>query len=80
MSKYSDPLLDSIATRLDDADPGVRRVAVMDLVDSHEEEAVELLIIALGDEDDMVRMEAAKVIDEFEPRDMIKAERVKLFA
>ncbi|HEY7772783.1 MAG TPA: HEAT repeat domain-containing protein [Marinagarivorans sp.] len=73
MSKYLDPLLDSIATRLIDADPGIRRVAVLDLVDSPEEEAVELLIKALSDDDETVRMEAAKVIDEFDPRDMMDA-------
>ena len=71
MSNYSDPLLNSIANRLDDSDPGIRRVAVLDLVDSLEEEAVELLIKALNDNDASVRMEAAKVIDEFEPRDMM---------
>jgi HEAT repeat protein len=73
MSNYTDPLLSSIETRLDDADVGIRRVAVMDLVDSAEPEAVELLIKALSDEDAAVRMEAAKVIDEFEPVDMMDA-------
>lgn len=64
MSNFTDPLLISIETRLQDADAGIRRVAVMDLVDSPEPEAVELLIIALSDTDENVRMEAAKVIDE----------------
>lgn len=73
MSNYADPLLDSIATRLADPDPGIRRVAVMELVDSPEDEAVELLIKALSDDEESVRMEAAKVIDEFEPRDMMDA-------
>ena len=73
MSNFTDPLLISIETRLNDADVGIRRVAVMDLVDSPEPEAVELLIKALGDEDATVRMEAAKVIDEFEPVDMMDA-------
>ena len=73
MSKYSDPLLDSIFERLQDEDPGIRRVAVMDLVDSPEAEAVELLIQALSDSDELVRLEAAKVIDEFEPLDMMDA-------
>lgn len=71
MPNFTDPLLISIETRLNDADVGIRRVAVMDLVDSPEPEAVELLIKALGDEDATVRMEAAKVIDEFEPVDMM---------
>jgi HEAT repeat protein len=73
MSNFSDPLLASIASRVDDADPGIRRVAVMDLVDSPEAEAVELLIRALSDTDETVRMEAAKVIDEFEPRDIMES-------
>ena len=73
MSNYTDPLLSSIEARLEDADVGIRRVAVMDLVDSSEPEAVELLIKALSDEDAAVRMEAAKVIDEFEPVDMMDA-------
>ncbi|MGB0450121.1 MAG: HEAT repeat domain-containing protein [Porticoccaceae bacterium] len=66
MSNFTDPLLISIEQRLQDEDPGIRRVAVMDLVDSPEPEAVELLIAALSDTDENVRMEAAKVIDEFE--------------
>lgn len=73
MSNYADPLLASIADRLAESDPGIRRVAVMELVDSPEDEAVELLIKALSDEDEAVRMEAAKVIDEFDPRDMMGA-------
>ena len=44
MSNFTDPLLISIETRLQDADAGIRRVAVMDLVDSPEPEAVELLL------------------------------------
>jgi HEAT repeat protein len=73
MSNFTDPLLISIETRLQDADPGIRRVAVMELVDSPEPEAVELLITALSDSEADVRMEAAKVIDEFEPIDMMDA-------
>jgi len=73
MSNFTDPLLISIEARLKEDDVGVRRVAVMDLVDSPEPEAVELLIAALSDADASVRMEAAKVIDEFEPIDMMDA-------
>lgn len=73
MSDYSSPLSGSVADRLRDSDPGIRRVAVLDLVDSPEEEAVGLLIAALGDKDETVRMEAARMIDEFEPRDMMSA-------
>ena len=73
MSDFTDPLLISIDLRLKDADAGIRRVAVMELVDSPEPEAVELLIIALSDTDENVRMEAAKVIDEFEPVDILDA-------
>ena len=73
MSNFTGQLLISIETRLQDADPGIRRVAVMELVDSPEPEAVELLITALSDSEADVRMEAAKVIDEFEPIDMMDA-------
>ena len=73
MFNFADPLLSSIAERLQDADPGIRRVAVMELVESPEPEAVDLLVMALSDADETVRMEAAKVIDEFDPRDMMDA-------
>ena len=42
MTAYSDPILESIAQRLQDSDAGIRRVAVMDLVDSVDEEGVEV--------------------------------------
>ena len=48
MSNFTDPFLQSIETRLNDSDVGIRRVAVMDLVDSPEPAAVELLIMALS--------------------------------
>ncbi len=73
MSSYTDPLLNSIASRLQNPDAGIRRVVVMELVDSPEEEAVQLLLTALGGDDELVRMEAAKVIDEFDSQDMLDA-------
>ena len=68
--EFTDPLLLRIAEQLDSPDPGIRRVGVMELVDSQEPEAVQLLIRALNDEDASVREEAAKVVDEFDADDM----------
>ena len=73
MKTYDDPELQAIAVKLTSEDPGIRRVAVMDLVDSGEPEAVELVIQALNDPDTNVRQEAAKVVDEFEAADMADA-------
>ena len=66
MKTYDDPLLQDIATNLTSSDPGIRRVAVLELVDSGEPEAAELLILALNDPDPSVRQEPAKVVDEFD--------------
>ncbi len=73
MKTYDDPELQAIAVKLTSDDPGIRRVAVMDLVDSGEPEAVELVILALQYPDTNVRQEAAKVVDEFEATDMADA-------
>ena len=73
MAEYADPLLNDIAARLDADDPGIRRVAVLELPDSGEPEAVELMVRALRDPDVGVRQEAAKVVDEFEAADMAEA-------
>ncbi|MGL6252943.1 MAG: HEAT repeat domain-containing protein, partial [Billgrantia desiderata] len=70
MKQYDDPELQEIAEKLADPDPGIRRVAVLALVDSGEPEAAELLIQALKDEDPAVRQEAAKVVDEFDAEDI----------
>ena len=73
MKTYDDPLLQDIATNLASSDPGIRRVAVLELVDSGEPEAAELLILALNDPDPSVRQEAAKVVDEFDAADIADA-------
>ncbi|KAA1172846.1 HEAT repeat domain-containing protein [Marinobacter salinexigens] len=73
MKTYDDPELQAIAVKLASDDPGIRRVGVLDLVDSGEPEAVELLLLALRDSDTSVRQEAAKVVDEFEAEDMADA-------
>jgi len=73
MKTYDDPLLQDIATNLTSSDPGIRRVAVLELVDSGEPEAAELLILALNDPDPSVRQEAAKVVDEFDAADIADA-------
>ncbi|HCW89297.1 MAG TPA: hypothetical protein DHU56_04465, partial [Marinobacter sp.] len=73
MKTYDDPELQAIAVKLASDDPGIRRVGVLDLVDSGEPEAVELLLLALRDSDTDVRQEAAKVVDEFEAEEMADA-------
>ena len=55
MKHYDDPQLQSLAANLASADPGIRRVAVLDLVDCAEPQAAELLILALNDPDPSVR-------------------------
>jgi HEAT repeat protein len=61
-----DPLLRKIAERLQSPDAGIRRVAVMDLIDCDGKEAAALLVTALKDTDSAVRQEAAKILDEFD--------------
>lgn len=61
-----DPLLRAIAERLQSPDAGIRRVAVMDLIDCDGKEAAALLVTALKDSDSAVRQEAAKILDEFD--------------
>src|SRR3546814_19860882 len=73
MKTYDDPMLQQIAENLASDDPGIRRVAVLDLVDCGEPEAAELLILALNDPDPAVRQEAAKVVDEFDAVDIADA-------
>lgn len=73
MQTYENPQLQSIAENLASADAGIRRVAVLDLVDCGEPEAAGLLIIALRDPDPLVRQEAAKVVDEFNAADIADA-------
>lgn len=73
MKTYDDPILQQIAENLTSDDPGIRRVAVLELVDCGEPEAAELLILALNDPDPAVRQEAAKVVDEFDAVDIADA-------
>ena len=68
--EFTDPTLLRLAEQLDSPDPGIRRVAVMELVDSQEPDAVKLLIRALNDDDPDVREEAARMVDEFDADDM----------
>jgi HEAT repeat protein len=74
MSEYPSPALQRIAARLQQSDPGARRVAVMALAEAaHEPGAGELLRLALHDADAAVRAEAAKVIDEFPAEELTEA-------
>jgi HEAT repeat protein len=73
MKTYDDPMLQQIAENLASEDPGIRRVAVLELVDCGEPEAAELLILALNDPDPAVRQEAAKMVDEFDAVDIADA-------
>ncbi len=73
MKTYDDPELQDLAEKLTSDDPGIRRVAVLHLVDSGEPEAAELLVLALKDPDPAVRQEAAKVVDEFDAEDIADA-------
>jgi HEAT repeat protein len=70
---YDDPELQAIAEKLASNDPGIRRVAVLELGDFTEPEAAALLIQALNDPEPEVRREAAKVIGEFDSADIAEA-------
>ena len=60
--------------RLQSDDPGVRRVAVLDLPYSDEaDDIVPLLVVALSDPDACVRLEAAKAIEGYEEPDVLEA-------
>ena len=56
--------LDDIAERCGSGDPGVRRVAMMDLAELIEPGATTLLLRGLGDADAEVRAAAARSLDE----------------
>jgi HEAT repeat protein len=74
MSEYESAPLRQIAARLQQIDPGTRRVAVMGLAEAaHEPGAGQLLLVALHDADPSVRAEAAKVIDEFPAEELTEA-------
>lgn len=59
--------------RLHDADAGVRRIAVLDLLDSDEANISPLLITALHDPDAGVRVEAARLLEGYETHDAVRA-------
>jgi len=66
--------LDDIRERINSDDAAMRRVAVMDLIDySGDEEAGELAVQGLSDTDAQVRIESAKVLDEFEGESVVAA-------
>ena len=56
--------LDDVAARCASADPGVRRVAMLELAESVDDGAVDLLVEGLNDADAAVREAAAKALDE----------------
>ena len=65
--------LEDIRERLADPEASVRRIAVMELIETAEIEAIPLVIKALRDDDAQVRAEAARVLDEFEGPEVIAA-------
>jgi len=66
--------IDEVAERIASADSTVRRIAVMELTDvSFDPEAELLAIKALSDEDCDVRLEAARVLYEFDGDDVAQA-------
>lgn len=56
----------TIHSRLASADPEVRRIAVMNLLDSDEDDIEELFLAALQDKDAKVRAEAARLLEGYE--------------
>lgn len=61
----------TIHSRLSSPDPEVRRIAVMNLLDSEEDGISALLLIALKDADANVRAEAARLLEGFETREAV---------
>ena len=69
-----DTIAAQLHARLTDTDPEIRRIALMDLVDSEDEAlAVPLLIAALKDADGNVRAEAAAALEGFESEEVVTA-------
>ena len=67
-------MMATIHDRLRNADAGVRRIAVIDLPYTDEEDDVApLLVAALSDTDATVRLEAAKALEGFEEFDVLTA-------
>ena len=63
----------SIRQRLQDADAGVRRIAVLDLLDSDEDDITPLLIASSQDADAGVRVEAARLLEGHETPAAVRA-------
>src|SRR4051812_35974930 len=56
--------LDDVAARCESPDPGVRRIAIMELAESVEAGAAALLLKGLSDADPQVRLAAVRALDE----------------
>ena len=56
--------LDEISERLESPDPSVRRLAVIDLVETSSGEAIPLLVRAAGDPNADVRLQTARALGE----------------
>lgn len=69
MLTASNPL--DIHSRLASVDPEVRRIAVMNLLDSDEDDIEALLLTALQDADANVRVEAARLLEGYETHEAI---------
>ena len=65
--------LNTFASRLADADAAVRRLAVIDLPYSDEEDIVPLLLPRLADSDALVRTEAVRALEGFEQPEVVQA-------
>lgn len=74
MTNAIDTEINILLSHLRDADPGVRRIALIKLVDLEEEKALPLLIDALGhDADAAVRMEAAALLEGWDDTTVVTA-------
>ncbi|EIU6978100.1 HEAT repeat domain-containing protein, partial [Pseudomonas aeruginosa] len=68
------PEILELSPRLEDADPGVRRLALIELADLELPEALPLLVAALrGDPDPGVRGEAARLLEAWEEDAVVDA-------
>src|SRR5439155_21060287 len=65
--------LDEISERLESPDPSVRRLAVIDLVETSSGEAIPLLVRAAGDPNADVRLQTARTLGEFDGVNVAKA-------
>lgn len=67
------PLAGDLSSRLAHSDPEVRRIAVMELPYSDEDDILPPLLVAAGDPDALVRAEAAKALEGFEEPEAVQA-------